>query len=86
MSVHAIKTSQGECNDCWKEIKALNSKKKSLPLTVGGTSGESNVINLWKDDLSAIANSVGSTDNGDQVMNALNTVPGHILILLMHMS
>ena len=48
-----------------------------MPLTVGGTSGESNIANLWKDHFSAIANSVGSTDNRDQVMNALRTVPGH---------
>ena len=44
---------------------------------MGGTSGESNIENLWKDHFSAIANSVGSTDNRDQVMNALGTVPGH---------
>ena len=30
-----------------------------------------------KDHFSAIANSVGSNDNRDQVMNALGTVPGH---------
>ena len=67
----------GECNDFWKEIKALNLKKESLPLTVGGTSGERHFANLWKDHLSAIANSVCSTDNRNQVMNALGTVPGH---------
>ena len=39
----------GECNDFWKEIKALKPKKESLPLTVGSTSGESNFANLWKD-------------------------------------
>ena len=44
---------------------------------MGGTSGESNIANLWKDHLSAIANSVDSTDNRDQIMNALGTVPGH---------
>ena len=41
---------------------------------MGGTSGESKIANLWKDHLSAIANSVGSTDNRGQVMNALNDV------------
>ena len=40
------KFQRGECNDFWKEIKALNSKKESLPLTVGGTFGESNIANL----------------------------------------
>ena len=65
----------GECNDFWKEIKALNSKKESLPLIVGGTSGESKIVNLCKDHFRAIANSVGSTDNRDQVMNELMTVP-----------
>ena len=38
---------------------------------------ESNIANLWKDHFSAIANSIGSTDNRDQAMNALCTVTGH---------
>ena len=71
------KLQMGECNDIWKEIKALNTKEESLPLTVGGTSGERNIANIWKDLFSAIANSVGSTDNRDPVMNALRTVPGN---------
>ena len=70
--------------DSWKEIKALNPKKKSLPLTVPGTSGESNIANLWKDHFSAIANTVGSTDNRDLVMNALGTVPGHNGVINVH--
>ena len=78
------KLQKGECNDFWNEIKALNSKKKSLPLTVLGTSGESNIANLWKDHFSAIANSVGSTDNRDQVMTALRTVPGHNDVINVH--
>ena len=52
-----------------------------MPLTVRGTSGESNVADLFKDHFSAIKNSVGSTDNRDQDMNALRTVPGHIDII-----
>ena len=64
-------------NNLWKEIKALKTKKESLPPTAGGTSGESNIANLWKDHFSAIASSVGSTDDRDQVMNALGTVQGH---------
>ena len=59
------KLQRGEYNDFWKKIKALSPKKESLPLTVGGTSGESNIANLWKDHFSAIANSVGCTDNRD---------------------
>ena len=55
------KLQRGECNDFWKEMKALISKKESLPLTVGGTSGVSNIASLWKDQFSAIANSVGSS-------------------------
>ena len=42
-----LKLQMGECNDFWKEIKALTSKKESLPLTVGGTSGESNIANIY---------------------------------------
>ena len=34
------KLRRGKCNDFWKEIKALNLKKESLPLTVGGKSGK----------------------------------------------
>ena len=51
---------------------------------MGRTSGESNIANLWKDHFSAIANSVGSTDNRDQVMNALGTVPGHKDVINVH--
>ena len=51
---------------------------------MGGTSGESNIANLWKDHLSAIANSVGYTDNRDQVMNAVGTVPGHNDVINVH--
>ena len=40
------KFQMGECNDFWKEIKALNPQKESVPLTVGSTSGESNISNL----------------------------------------
>ena len=49
-----------------------------------GNSGESNIANLWKDHFSAIANSVGSNDNRDQVMNALGTVPGHNAVINVH--
>ena len=57
------KLRKGECNDFWKDMKGLSPKKESLPLAVGGTTGESNIANVWKDHFSAIANSVGSTDN-----------------------
>ena len=78
------KLQRGECNDFWEEIKAHNPKKESLPLTVGGASGESNIANLWKDHFSAISNYFGSTDNRDQVMNALGTVPGHNDVINVH--
>ena len=55
-----------------------------MPLTVRGTSGESNIANLFKDYFSAIANSVGFTDNRDQVMNALRTVPAHDNVIIVH--
>ena len=51
---------------------------------MGGTSGERNIANLRKDHFSAIANSVGSSDNRDQVMNALGTVPGHNDVINVH--
>ena len=72
------------CNDFWKETKALNHKKESLPLPVGDTSGQLNNANLWKDQFSAIANSVGSSDNREQVMNPLRTVPGHNNVINVH--
>ena len=55
-----------------------------MPLTIGGTSVESNIANLRKDNSSATANSVGYTDNRDQVMNALVTVPGHNNVINVH--
>ena len=45
---------------------------------------ESNIANLWKDHFDAIANSVGSTDNREQVMNAVRAVPGHIDVINVH--
>ena len=51
---------------------------------MGGTSGESNIVNLWKDHFSAIANPVGFTANRDQVMNALGTIPGHNDVINVH--
>ena len=78
------KLQTGEYYDFWKEIKAINPKKKSLPLTLEETYGESNIANLWKDHFSAIANPVGSTDNRDQVINALGTVPGHNDVINVH--
>ena len=80
------KLRRGECNDFWREIIAPN-PKVSMSLTVGGTSGERGraiFANLLKDDFSAIANSVDSTDNRDQVMNALGTVPGHNDVINVH--
>ena len=51
---------------------------------MGGTSGESNIANQWKDYFSAITNSVGSSDKRDQVMNALGTVQGHNDVINVH--
>ena len=39
---------------------------------------------IWKDHFSAIASSVGSTDNRDQVMNALRAVPLHNDVINLH--
>ena len=80
------KLQRGECNDLWKEIKALNPEKESLllPLTVGWSSGESNIANLWKDHFSVIANSAGFTVKRDQVMNALRTVAFHNDVINVH--
>ena len=79
------KLHRGECNDFWKEIKALNPNNWNfLSLTVGGTSGESNIANLWKNNISAIENSVGSTGHRDQVMNALRTVQCHNDVINVH--
>ena len=55
-----------------------------MPPTVGGTSGKSNIANLSLDHFSAIANSVGFTDNRYQVMNALRTVPGNNDVINIH--
>ena len=44
---------------------------------MGGIFEESNIANLWNDHFSAIANSVGSTDNQDPIMKELKIVLGH---------
>ena len=67
-------------------------KFDQLPMTrsIGGQKAKhinwkkSNIANLWKDHFSVIANSVGSTDNRDQVMNALGTAPGHNDVINVH--
>ena len=58
--------------------------KESWPLTVGGTSGESNIANICNVHFSAIANSVGSTDNRYQVINVWRTVPGYNDVINVH--
>ena len=40
------KLQSGECNSFCKEIKPFNPKKESWGLTVGKTSGESNIANI----------------------------------------
>ena len=53
------KLRRGECNDFWKEIKALKPTKKSLPLTVKGILGKAilqtygKIISVQKHILSA---------------------------------
>ena len=76
------KLRRGECNDFRKEIKAL--RKEPLTLTVEGPCGESDIANLRKDRFSAIANSVGSTDNRDQVMNSVRAVQLHNHVINVH--
>ena len=73
-----IKNFYLSCNDPHKP------KNESLPLTVGMSSGQSSIALQWKDHISVIANSVGSTDNRDQVMNTLRTVPGHNHVINVH--
>ena len=65
--------------------KLKHSILRIIPATnSGGTSGDGNFANLWKDNFSAIANSVGYTDSRDQVVNALRTVPGHNDVINVH--
>ena len=56
-------------------MKALNPKKESGTKSLRNFWGDQyRKPTVWKDNFSATANSVGSTDNRDQVMNALGTV------------
>ena len=48
------KLQRGECNYFWKKIKELNPKMEFLPLTVGGTSWESNIANLWNTHMQVV--------------------------------
>ena len=45
---------------------------------------ESKIANLRKNYFSSMANSVGSTDNRDQVMNSLGTVTGNNDVINVH--
>ena len=67
-----------------RKLKHSILRNNAMPLTVGGTSAENNITNRWKDNFSAIANSVGSIDIRDQVMNALGSVPGHNDVINVH--
>lgn len=70
-----LKLQSGRCNDFWKEIKSLNPKKESLPVTVDGISGEGNIAKLWGEHFKAIANSVTSETNKDYVKNIIDNTP-----------
>ena len=61
-----------------------SAQERHLATNSRRTSRESNIANLWKDNFSAVANSVGSTDNRDQVMNALGNVAGHNVAINVH--
>ena len=67
-----------------RKLKHSIQRRNPLPLIVIGTSWESNIANLWKDHFSAMANSVGSTVNRDQVMYELGTVQGHNYVINEH--
>ena len=64
-----------------RKLKHSILRRNPCHLSVGDPSGESNIANLLQHHFSAIANSVGSTVNRDQVMNALWTVPGHNVVI-----
>jgi hypothetical protein len=69
------KLREGKCKDFWKEIRSLNPKKDSLPLSVAGVTGEANIANVWGDHFREISNSVGTEVNREWVQIALDNVP-----------
>jgi len=69
------KIQDGSCKDFWKEIKKLNPKKESLPVSVSGVSGDANIAKLWREHFSEIANSVRTDSNKGFVMAAMTGEP-----------
>ena len=43
------KLADSDSRDFWKEIKGFNNAKMSLPTSVEGVTGESNIASLWRD-------------------------------------
>lgn len=69
------KLREGKCKDFWKEIRALNPKKDSLPLTVAGVTGVDNIARVWGEHFRDIANSVATDENREWVQGAISNTP-----------
>ncbi|XP_042079355.1 uncharacterized protein LOC121814967 [Haplochromis burtoni] len=65
------------CNntaDFWKEVKALNNCKPSLPSTVEGVSGADNIAALWRQHYSALFNCIKSEPYEDNLDMSNDTI------------
>ncbi len=63
----------------WKEVRALNNSKTTLPCTVEGISGTDNIAELWRQHHSIVFNGIQSDAYkvGSVASNALVVVTTH---------
>ena len=67
------------CNnatDFWKEVRALNNCKPSLPCDVEGISGTENIAALWRQHYSSLFNCIKSdpyVDDSDMSFKTIHT-------------
>ena len=56
-----------DVNNFWKTINIRNKSKATLSNCIAGTSGETNIANMWKDHYSSLLNSSSNITDKDDV-------------------
>ena len=66
-----------QCHDVknfWKTINIRNKSKATLSNCVAGTSGETNIANMWKDHYSSLLNSSSNITDKDDVCTSFKNM------------
>ena len=67
-----------DVNNFWKTINIRNKSKATLSNCIAGTSGETNIANMWKDHYSSLLNSSSNiTDKDDECISFKNMCFNH---------